>query len=207
MTFGTWDGSNNRIEATNRPLFLTSYTTGVSLGYSGSKALTVDSNNNVGIGITTPAARTHFFGSRIESDQNYLYSRSFTFDGASAFSNPTIPIITINSGGGYSMFTILVKVFQTSWAGNTTIVSQGVAMISTNNSGTSVYTPYAGTMSVIGGNSTNVGTLSWSSTTSLPSTLNFNGVRVSNYDQYVIVAEMGQSGGYGNYTWGTFTGS
>jgi hypothetical protein len=47
--FGTWDGVNNRIEAVNRPLFITSYTGGVSLGYAGVAGLTVDNSNNVGI--------------------------------------------------------------------------------------------------------------------------------------------------------------
>ena len=189
---------------------------GVSIG-QGSNTYTAPPSNgllvygNVGIGTTNPLAKTHFYGSRIEGDNNNLYARAFTFNGSSAFSNPSIPIWSISTGGGFQMFTLLIKVFQTSWSGNITIVSQGVAMISSNNSGaTSVYTPYAGTMTVIGGNSSNVGTLSWTLTSgAMPATLYYNGVRVSNYDQYNIVAELATSGssdGAGPGTWGTFTG-
>ena len=53
--FGTWDGANNRIESVGRQLFITSYTGGVALGYAGSAGLTVNSSNNVGIGVTTPS--------------------------------------------------------------------------------------------------------------------------------------------------------
>jgi hypothetical protein len=183
----------------------------VSAGYNVVEAMRINPSGYVGIGTNSPAARTHFFGSRIEGDTQYGYMRAYTFQGSSAFSNPSVPLITINAGSGYQMYNILVKVFQQSWAGNICIVSQGVAMISNNLSGTAVYTPYAGTMTVIGGNSTNIGTLSWTLTSgAMPATLYYNGVRVTNYDSYGITVEIGTSttgGGSGNHTWGGFNGS
>ena len=50
---GQWDGSNNRIESSNRPLFITSYTSPIKLGISGSTTMTIESSN-VGIGTTSP---------------------------------------------------------------------------------------------------------------------------------------------------------
>jgi len=46
LAFGLWDGVNNRIESANRPLFLTSYTTGIYLGYAGAQQAYFDSSAN-----------------------------------------------------------------------------------------------------------------------------------------------------------------
>ena len=61
LTLGQWDGTNNRIESGNRPLFITSYTSPIKLGISGSTTMTIESSN-VGIGTTSPDSKLHVKG-------------------------------------------------------------------------------------------------------------------------------------------------
>ena len=56
LLMGQWDGSNNRIESASRPLFITSYTSPIKLGISGSTTMTIESSN-VGIGTTSPGTK------------------------------------------------------------------------------------------------------------------------------------------------------
>lgn len=46
MTFGQWDGENNRIESASRPLLLVTYTGGVSIGTAGSPRFTVNADGS-----------------------------------------------------------------------------------------------------------------------------------------------------------------
>mgnify|MGYP003649693928 CR=1 FL=1 len=84
LLMGQWDGSNNRIESASRPLFITSYTSPIKLGISGSTTMTIESSN-VGIGTTSPAYKLDVSGgdARIangstatlymNNSNNYLY--------------------------------------------------------------------------------------------------------------------------------------
>lgn len=48
LTMGQWDGSTNRIESSGRKLLITSYNTGIDMGYNGSGgAIFIDTNNDV----------------------------------------------------------------------------------------------------------------------------------------------------------------
>lgn len=49
ISIGQWDGVNNRIEGVNRPIYITSYTDGVKMGYAGNVDFTIDSSRNVNI--------------------------------------------------------------------------------------------------------------------------------------------------------------
>ncbi|OJV17911.1 MAG: hypothetical protein BGO30_08185 [Bacteroidetes bacterium 41-46] len=52
IQLGQWDEVNNRIESLGRPLYITSYTEGVKMGYAGNIDLTINSSRNIGIGYT-----------------------------------------------------------------------------------------------------------------------------------------------------------
>ncbi|MCR4328014.1 MAG: hypothetical protein NUV53_00655, partial [Patescibacteria group bacterium] len=58
---GLWDTLNNRIEASGKPLFITSYDGDITLGIDGATTNFVidDANGNVGIGTTAPTAALH----------------------------------------------------------------------------------------------------------------------------------------------------
>jgi hypothetical protein len=129
-------------------------------------------------------------GNRMQQLSFYGSSQRFVFQ--SAFDNPTATIFSWTDGGAYAQTMIKVTVIQntvTGSTGNSSIWSEGYAMIANNPSGV-VAQATVSSMVVKGSfGSPNVGTLSWDSSNNLRYTAN----RASNYDGYVVLVEYGSN--------------
>ena len=116
---------------------------------------------------------------------NDSYVRRFWRLFQSAFTNPTVDLCTITGGTANSAVVIYVRVCHIEYYGSTTntgIFSEGMASIRREST---VYSTYAGTMSVIkNASASNVGTLSWNG-----ETLQYTANRVTNYDAYYVEFE------------------
>jgi hypothetical protein len=158
----------------------------------------IDSSGKVGVGTTSSLSGLNVVKSQVYQDTQLSYNKVNTFFAASNFDNPVIPLITISSGvssNNYMMYNIKVTVFQNSWASQLSVVQRGYACLSFYSSTTAIYTPYVSSMVYEGGtNGSATGTLSWSNTTGVPSTLNYNTSRLTNFDTYTVVLEVATSG-------------
>jgi hypothetical protein len=149
-------------------------------------------DTSIGIGTNTPAAKFHSRGSFITenvSGNQYGEAKSFIYQ--SAFDNPTINLITINSNSGYGATIIRVTVYQNTVSSGLCNIHVGYAhwaanpfpTISKGVSGPSIQVSFNG--------GTNVGTLAWSG-----NTLQYTSNRMTNYDGYVVVVEWGSNTDY-----------
>lgn len=125
------------------------------------------------------------FSSQRYSGANDSYVRRSWRHFQSAFNNPTVDLATIIIGNINAGIAIYVRVVHIEYYGTAVspgIISEGLASIKREST---IYTTYAGTMSVIkSATSSNVGTLSWNG-----QTLQYTPNRVANYDSYYVEFE------------------
>jgi hypothetical protein len=151
---------------------------------SGSERMRITSAGRVGVGVTAPLATLHSIGTRLHLNE---YGKAEFIVAQSAFTNPTVSLITFNANANYAQITVRVTVFQNSVSGGYGNVQVGYAVYGYNAYPT-VSTTYTSTMASAGGSMSNVGTLAWSGTT-----LTYTTNRVTNYDRYQIILEYGST--------------
>jgi len=153
--------------------FQTFYTNGV-------ERIRITSAGKVGVGNTSPAAKLDVAGSFITNTPQYGEAKSFVFQ--SAFDNPTINLLTINNGNAYGLTIIRVTTYQNAVGPAFCNIHVGYAYFQGTGGSTGIIAPTI--QAAFGGSY--VGTLSWSG-----ATLRYTANRMSNYDGYTVVVELG----------------
>jgi hypothetical protein len=145
-----------------------------------SEKMTISSAGKVGIGTTSPSAKLHNVGSFITSTAQYGEAKSFVFQ--SAFDNPTINLLTINNTATFGLTMIRVTTYQNGVGAAFCNIHVGYAYYQGTGGSTGIIAPTI--QAAFGGSF--VGTLSWNG-----ATLRYTANRMTNYDGYTIVVELG----------------
>jgi hypothetical protein len=153
--------------------------------FNSAERMRISSNGNVGIATNNPRTTFHNNGTfLIGVGAQYGEAKSFIFQ--SAFNNPTIDLMTINSTSTFGAVIIRVTIYHNTVSTGLCNISVGYAQWAASAYPTIIKNVINPVIQASFGGGINVGSLSWSG-----DTLRYTSNRMTNFDGYTVVVEWG----------------